>query len=292
MTPWLTSLNDQYGFDTVIAHFVILSRALEAFPPPIVRIIDTQEIFAIGREQKPIVRTWIHIAAEEEIRALDRADFVWTSQQHEQRAVSAFLGEKVKLVSHFVDPLATVPEASRNSPNIIFVGANHPANVEGLRWFWSEVFPHLTKAIPAERVVVVGKVKNAFGAGLPFRFVGSVSDLLPSYRDARLAICPIHSGTGIKSKNIEAFAFGKPVVTTSFGRLGMEDADDRAQLVADGPREFASAVERLMTDDRLCRMMANEALAYAHRWNTRLRERMQDCLRGSKTSKPIRPITD
>lgn len=276
MTPWLSSLHARYKFSAVVAHFVILSRALDAFPPSVVRILDSQEIFAVGRHG--LSPSWIHITADEEIRALDRGDFVWVSQEHEQGAIEPFLGRKVRVVSHFVDPLPAVTRASLGSSNVLFIGANHPANVEGLRWFWSTAFPHLANFISAQQVVVVGKVKHAFGSEVPFRFLGPIADLCPVYRDSRLAICPIRSGTGIKSKNIEAFAFAKPVVTTSFGRLGMEDADGYAQFVADSPSDFADAVRHLLSDDQLCEKMMNSALLYANQWNGRLRDRMQQCL--------------
>ena len=93
------------------------------------------------------------------------------------------------------------------------------------------------------------------------------------------------SGTGLKSKNVEAFAFSKPVVTTAFGRLGMEDADGRAHVVADTPAAFAEAIRELMTDAEHCRRMMHEALNYAREWNARLAEPMLRCFNSSSSSK-------
>lgn len=219
---------------------------------------------------------------ESELKALRRADFVWTSQQHEAEVLRPWLGERVSTVSHFVDPISEVQESSLKSQKLIFVGGNHPANVEGIHWFASEVYPHLSRWLLPENVLIVGNVKNAIGNELPFRFFGPVPDLSKVYEMARAAICPIISGTGLKSKNVEAFAFSKPVVTTAFGRLGMEDADMKAHIVADKPEEFADAIQRILTDDHLCRIMMFAALSYARGWNERLQVPMLRCL-NSKT---------
>jgi glycosyltransferase involved in cell wall biosynthesis len=280
MTPWLSELHSCHGFNAVIAHYVIMSKALEAFPRNVPKILDTLEVFAVGREAAAAKgeRLWTDITPNEEVKGLQRADFVWTVQQHDERTLRPYLGNRVLNVGLFIDPISELTESSLKSKNILFVGGNHPANVEGLRWFGAEVFPHLKSWLPPENVVVVGNVKNAVGGELPFRFLGPVRDLGPVYEDARIAICPMLSGTGLKSKNVEAFAFSKPVVTTSFGRLGMEDADGRAHLVADQPETFAEAIQKLMTDDELCRRMMHEDLAYAGEWNERFREPMQRCL--------------
>jgi glycosyltransferase involved in cell wall biosynthesis len=280
MTPWLANLHSQHGFDAVIVHYVILSKAFEAFPAGIPKILDTLEVFAVGREAQTAKgeRLWVDITAAEEVRALNRAGFVWAVQHHDEQTLKSFLGNKVVTVALFTDPISEVSKISLNSKNIIFIGGNQPANVEGLRWFGAEVFPHLKSWLPPENVVVVGNVKNAVGKELPFRFLGQVPELKPVYQDARIAICPMLSGTGLKSKNVEAFAFSKPVVTTSFGRLGMEDADNRAHLVADEPTMFAGAIQRLMTDENLCRNMMREALTYAREWNDSLRKPMLRCL--------------
>jgi polysaccharide biosynthesis protein PslH len=284
MTPWLSDLQAKHHFDAVIAHCVIMSKALEAFPRTIPRILDSQELFAVECQQRRLrgEQFWVDLTPEEELKGLRRADFVWAIQQHEENILRAYLGDRVMTVSHFIDPIGEVAESSLSSKKILFVGANQPANVKGLRWFGKEVYPHLASWLPAENVLVVGNIRNALGAELPFQFLGQMAELAPIYREARLAICPIISGGGLKSKNVEAFAFSKPVVTTSFGRLGMEDADGRAHLAADEPKAFADAIRQLMTDDKLCRKMMHEALAYAREWNVRLREPMRRCLEGNK----------
>ena len=64
-------------------------------------------------------------------------------------------------------------------------------------------------------------------------------------------IVPMRHGGGTRLKILEALAFGLPVITTRAGcaGLGLERAD--VALIADSPREFAAAIDRLGADDRL-----------------------------------------
>ena len=280
MTAWLRKLHSDHGFDAVIAHYVIMSKALDAFPKDVRKILDAEDVYAVGREiaASKGERLWIDITPNEELKGLRRADFVWASQKHEEGVLRPHLGNRVLTVGHFVDPIPQVTESSLKSKSILFVGGKLWANAEGLRWFGKEIYPLLAAWLPAKNVVVAGNVKNAVGGELPFRFLGPVPNLESVYRDARLAICPIISGTGLKSKNVEAYAFSKPVVTTSFGRLGLENADGRAHIVADEPKAFAEAIQKLMADENLCRKMMQGALNYANEWNESLRGPMQQSL--------------
>jgi glycosyltransferase involved in cell wall biosynthesis len=273
-------LHERFRFQAVVTHFVIVSRVLESFPAGVRRIIDTQEVFALGREDRAAQgeRMWIDITPEDELRALRRGDFLWTSQQHEAAVLQKYFGERAMMVSHFVLPVEAVDDTALRARNILFVASKHRANVEGLEWFAREVYPHLQSWLKPEQVVVAGNIRGVLGHRLPFRFLGPVDDLAPLYRNARLAISPILTGTGLKCKNVDAFAFGKPVVTTCFGAMGMEHANGVAQLAAETPVDFAAEVTRLMNDDALCRRMMHNALGFAHEWNRTLSARMAVCI--------------
>jgi glycosyltransferase involved in cell wall biosynthesis len=68
---------------------------------------------------------------------------------------------------------------------------------------------------------------------------------------------PLRYGAGIKGKVIEGMHFGIPIVTTSVGAEGIEDAKSCFQ-VADSADEFADAILKLYDDeDRLYDMAVN-----------------------------------
>jgi hypothetical protein len=272
----LLRLHARHQFQAVIAQFVIMSQALESFSSPVRRILDVQEVFAVGREEQAArgERMWVDLTPQEELRGLARADFLWAAQDQDAALLRQHLGEKSLMLGHFAHCVADVkPLPARGG--VLFVGAKHRANVEGLEWFGREVYPLMAGWLPPERVVIAGNVSDVLGDRLPFRFLGPVPDLAPLHREARLCVSPIISGTGLKSKNMDAFGASTPVVSTAFGRMGMEAADGGAQLVADSPEDFAEACRRLFEDDALCRRMSAAALEYARSWNVLLRDRLR-----------------
>lgn len=272
----LRRLHARHEFQAVIAQFVIMSRALECFAPPVRRIIDVQEVFAVGREALTAngERLWVDLIPAEELRGLARADYLWAAQDQEAELLRRHLGERSLMLGHFAHCVAA-PKPPPSPGTILFVGAKHRANVEGLEWFGREVYPHMATWLPPERVVVAGNIRDTLGSVLPFRFLGPVPDLAPLHREARVCISPIIFGTGLKSKNMDAFGASTPVVTTAFGRIGMESADNTAQLVEDSPANFADAIRRLLDDDALCAHMNAAALQFARTWNATLQQRLR-----------------
>jgi glycosyltransferase involved in cell wall biosynthesis len=67
-------------------------------------------------------------------------------------------------------------------------------------------------------------------------------------RQAAVLVVPVHSGSGMRVKILEAFARGIPVVSTTVGVEGIAASHGKHLLVADEPAEFARAVIRLLRE--------------------------------------------
>lgn len=95
-------------------------------------------------------------------------------------------------------------------PYLLFVGSNFFANTEGLNFFFKEVAPSIKYDIR-----IVGNVCDAFKDSiLPSNVIleGVVEDLFPYYVNALCVIAPIFSGSGLKTKSIEALRYGKFII--------------------------------------------------------------------------------
>jgi succinoglycan biosynthesis protein ExoO len=101
----------------------------------------------------------------------------------------------------------------------------------------------------------------------PFTFLGRVADLGALYANSRAVIAPLHEGTGLKIKVVEALGFGRALVATPFAARGVEDGANTAFAVANSAEEFASCLKRIMLDDVECKRLMTGAAEYARRWN-------------------------
>lgn len=143
----------------------------------------------------------------------------------------------------------------KDTRDLCFVGSatvNH--NLDAMRHFRDEIYPHLERMIPGFIIKVIGTgwetVRGEF-SGYPFQFLGHAPDLDQVLSQCRLFICPLTYGAGMKGKLGSAASAGIPVVTTSIGSEGYLIRDVQDFIVADEPVEFASACARMLTNATL-----------------------------------------
>ncbi len=137
--------------------------------------------------------------------------------------------------------------------SFVFLGLlDYAPNRAALRWWVSEVAPAL-RALGGGDVVltVVGQQTAAApeleGPGI--RFTGYLEDLGAELRRHRGMVAPVLSGAGVKTKVLDGWSVGLPVVATPAGAAGCSSG--AGLLVAEGAPAFAAAVVRLRDDASL-----------------------------------------
>jgi sugar transferase (PEP-CTERM/EpsH1 system associated) len=129
----------------------------------------------------------------------------------------------------------------------------YPPNVEGIQWFAEQVFPLIRQTSSETRFLIVGSRPPAHIQALAqgdtgIDVTGYVADLEPVLAQSSVMVVPVHSGSGMRVKILEAFARGIPVVSTTIGVEGVGARGGEHLLVADDPPEFAAAVIQLLRD--------------------------------------------
>jgi glycosyltransferase involved in cell wall biosynthesis len=138
---------------------------------------------------------------------------------------------------------------------------DYSANVDAVLYLAREIIPRLRNR--NIEVTVVGTKppailhQAAHRALVPVRVTGFVDSVEPYVRRARALVVPLRHGAGTRLKILQALASGLPVITTSVGCEGLSVEHGRDVLVADEPAEFAEAMERLLVDDALCRLLSS-----------------------------------
>jgi glycosyltransferase involved in cell wall biosynthesis len=94
------------------------------------------------------------------------------------------------------------------------------------------------------------------------RVLGWLPDIEPVLQQARVSVVPLRYGAGVKGKLLNTMAVGTPAVSTSVGAEGIGVEPGTHVLIADDPREFASAVEALIRDPALWGRLVEQAQRY------------------------------
>ena len=201
-----------------------------------------------------------------ERRALATADTVLLCSDHDRAEVAATSRHaKVETIPNAVSIVAPLPAPCGQEINILFVGTmSYQPNVDAAVFFAREVLPLLAQRCsisvilwlvgyrPAERVRALQAIPNVI-------VTGAVASVEPFYGAAHVCIAPIRSGGGTRIKILEAFAYGRPVVSTRVGIEGIDATPDQDFLLANDAATFAAACIKLIHDSSLWSRLADNA---------------------------------
>jgi glycosyltransferase involved in cell wall biosynthesis len=149
-------------------------------------------------------------------------------------------------------PVAPVPAPFR----VTHVGTMYwPPNVEGLLWFWEEVWPRIRARVPHARLTLIGKNPPAQLRALDARsdvdVPGYVEDLTPYLAETAVFVVPLHAAGGMRVKIVDAWCWGVPIVSTTIGAEGIAVRQGENILIADAPDQFAGRVVQVLDDPAL-----------------------------------------
>jgi len=111
-----------------------------------------------------------------------------------------------------------------NYKKLLFVGSlNYFPNVNGLKWFVEHIFKHLPEDYELN---IVGKSPNKEDFKFlehikNITFIGEVDSVSPYYKNHDVVVVPLLEGSGTRLKILEAFSYGKLVLSTPKGIEGI-----------------------------------------------------------------------
>lgn len=179
----------------------------------------------------------------------------WMATRADQRGAIELAGEpaRTRYVPNVVDVAAIEPVRQVGGERAVFVGDfTYPFNREGLAFLAEQILPRIWERRPKLRLAVVGRGAEDLVLDERIEIRGFLADLRSAYAGADLAVVPLLRGGGSPLKFVEALAFGLPVVATDHAVHLLEDGEPgRHFLSANGPQEFADAMERLLNEPAL-----------------------------------------
>lgn len=158
--------------------------------------------------------------------------------------------------------------APQGKRRVVFAGSmDSEANIDGVRWLLTAIWPNVLQQVHDARLIVVGKRPPAelqrFGSSLSgVEFTGRVPEVAPYMSGADAFVIPLRVGGGTRMKAFEAMAAGAPVVSTAVGIEGLGLEPGRHYLQADEPLAMADAIVRVLTDSALGQRISADARSH------------------------------
>lgn len=204
----------QWEKDDVPISVGVLGNAM----PAIVRACVNRR--AIGRA---IMRYEINALRRAEERTIDLADDVVLLSQQERVACTGTHRSGARL--HVIPPAQEImspPAAYDDVAGFVFIGtdalAQNARTIDYLLDLWA-------RCAPDRPLRIIGKMTRRYPAVDGVAFEGFVPDLSHAYAADSVLLAPSFIGGGIKTKVLEAFAYGCAVVGTPVSFEGIVDGD-------------------------------------------------------------------
>jgi polysaccharide biosynthesis protein PslH len=201
---------------------------------------------------RPSIRWVFRLMLKREAALLTRREVYWSdkalcSSLHSPSEVADLASRTEGRV--FCMPLTVaVPKnpadnLSHRPISAVFTGGlTYQPNLDALRGYVENVLPAFARlGVEPPQLSVIGLCPDSLRARLAhptIRFLGYVTDILEELKSHQVFFAPIVSGSGVKTKVLEAMACGLPVIALPDAVNGISAEHMRHCLIARDPEEF------------------------------------------------------
>jgi hypothetical protein len=263
-------LCDKYRFDIVHCEWLYPAIALQDMNLPlVVRTLDlhfaimkdgVEEIPADKKFRKTLWRVEAERFRQFEVGIFNKALITIAVSAEDEAALRR---EGVSKLVRIPPPMTVPEQAATNTENktctALFLCMLHAmVNRESSFLFTDEIWPKISEQVRAGVQVVFSGGKpdeaarqRAQECGIRMEAPLSDEQARKLYAEADIFLSPIKTGTGIKTKTLEAMANGKPIIGFRNSFRGVPVENGKHALVADSNEEFALLFEKLVTDPAL-----------------------------------------
>jgi GT2 family glycosyltransferase/glycosyltransferase involved in cell wall biosynthesis len=149
--------------------------------------------------------------------------------------------------------------------DVCFLGGyRHPPNIDAVSYFTESILPLLHAEEPGLRFLIAGSNPNQEVLALQggqVEVLGMVEDLRDLFDRARVFVCPLRYGAGVKGKVMSALSYGIPVVSTPIGIEGAGLTPEKDVLLAEDAAEFARQTLRAYRDAVLWQSLSENGMS-------------------------------
>lgn len=150
--------------------------------------------------------------------------------------------------------------------DLIFTGnMAYLPNIDAATYICKEIVPSLKKKYPNIKVAICGANPSPKVLALQSGNVtvtGWVDDMRDYYSQARIFIAPMHLGTGLQNKLLEAMAMQIPCITSPLAAMPLHAETNKELLVCNSTLGFVDAIDHLLTDSEYYHEIATNGFAF------------------------------
>ena len=261
---FLKKLQKKEKFDTVIVNYVYLSKSFKKFKN-VNKILFTHDSFT--EYNKKTGSKWFSITANDEAKALNRADIILSVQEEESTYFKTLTLKPVIACFTYFPQFKTI---FLNNKILLFIAGSNAHNINGINKFVLEFFPKIREIIPDIQLIIGGNICDSVKDFEKFdgiKLYGNVNNLFDFYSLGDVVINPVFNGSGLKIKSFEALAYGKVLVSHSHNTIGIYNKVNSPILEFLNPEDCAFQIERIFNKENEIMRLKEESINYMNNFN-------------------------
>lgn len=260
----ISDLTRIWSYDLCLVNYSWYSKAFEALPDNVVRVVDTHDAFGDRHKRLYAAGTtpvWYYTRPDDEGLCLDRADIVLAIQEEEQAWFQSLSDQPVQTVGHVLPPVFLPPrERTEGKLRAGYLASANPSNQQSIISLLRHWFAHPVLAEHVE-LHIAGPICNVLSQVPSFVVKrGYVENVQDFYASVDFSVNPNIGGSGLKIKSVEALSYGRPIFATAEGMLG----------ICAPVRPYVSPSVPTMVEDIVLALKSDPQLEAARAWARKL----------------------
>jgi len=151
--------------------------------------------------------------------------------------------------------------------DLIFAGnMSYPPNVNAALFLAKSIFPKLLTKLPNLKLCICGATPAPAIKALACENIvvtGWVDEIAPYYAQSKIFVAPMHLGTGLQNKLLEAMAMKIPCVTSPLAGKPIEGAQNNHDLlICNKVNEYVEAITKLLSDKTFYKTIAENGYQF------------------------------
>lgn len=269
----------QKKLDTVVKNFnpdfifcQLVRTAKYALNYPQSKTLDYMDALSKGTERriehvsfwmKWILKTETNRLKNFEIKVFNSFNTHCIISEEDKKYISHPQNYKVAVIPNGIDLDFFNPIKTDKKYEVVFTGnMSYPPNIKAAKFLAHEIQPLLKENVkllisgaqPAKEVLSLQSTNCEVS--------GWVDDIRTSYASAKLFVAPLHIGTGLQNKILEAMAMKIPCITSSLVNAALGAKENEEVLIAETAEQFAEKIAYLLHNPEKANEMAEKA--YLH----------------------------
>ncbi len=223
------------------------------------KTIDYMDALSMGIkrriDEQPFYKKWLFKMEAKRLVAYEREIFDYFENktiisEQDRKLIIHPDAEKIICISNGTDASFFEKIPHTKEYDFVFVGnMNYPPNIKAVHAIHEHILPHFKGA----RLLISGATPHssviALAANNPhIDLTGWVDDIRLSYVRGQIFLAPMHIGTGMQNKLLEAMALEIPCITTPLANNAINAIHGEHIMVGETMEELIGCIEKLRND--------------------------------------------